>query len=98
MKKIIVILLLLLLVTSLASCSVVANHMTTGYLCTTELDGSLYILSRFSKAYKIDFENRTFSLAQDHDLDETLFENKNELKYDFLQVNIAEKFPRDMKV
>ena len=58
MKKIIVILLLFLLVTSLASCSVVANHMTTGYLCTAELDGSMYMLSRFSKVYKIDFENK----------------------------------------
>ena len=93
MKKIIVILLLLLLVTSLASCDVVANHMTTGYLCTTELDGSMYMLSRFSKVYKIDFENRTFSLAQDHDFDETLFENKNELKYDFFAGEHSGKIP-----
>ena len=93
MKKIIGILLLLLLVTSLASCSVVANHMTTGYLCTTELDGSMYMLSRFSKVYKIDFENRTFSLAQDPDFDETLFENKNELKYDFFAGEQSGKIP-----
>ena len=93
MKKLICILLLLVLVTSLASCGVVANHMTTGYLCTTELDGSMYMLSRFSKVYKIDFENRIFSLAQDPDFDETLFENKNELKYDFFAGEHSGKIP-----
>ena len=93
MKKIIVILLLLLLVTSLASCGVVANHMTTGYLCATKLDGSIYMLSRFSKVYKIDFENRTFSLAQDPNFDENIFDNKNELKYEFFAGEYNAKIP-----
>ena len=93
MKKLICILLLLVLVTSLASCDGVANHMTTGYLCTTNLDGSTYMLSRFSKVYKIDFENKTFSLAQNPDFDETLFDNKNELKYDFFAGEHSGKIP-----
>ena len=93
MKKLICILLLLVLVTSLASCGVVANHMTTGCLCTTELDGSTYMLSRFSKVYKIDFENQTFSLAKNPDFDETLFDNKNELKYDFFAGEHGGKIP-----
>ena len=93
MKKLICILLLLVLVTSLASCGVVANHMTTGYLRTTELDGSMYMLSRFSKIYKIDLENKIFSLAQDRDFDEALFDNKNELKYEFFAGDYNAKIP-----
>ena len=83
MKKLICILLLFALVTSLASCGVVANHMTTGYLSTTERGGSTYLLSRFSRIYKIDLENKTFSLAQETDFDEALFDHTNELKYEF---------------
>lgn len=83
MKKIICILLLFVLVTSLASCGVVTNHMTTGYLCIAELDGSSYMLSRFSKIYKIDFDNKTFSLVQNPAFDEDIFDNENEFKYEF---------------
>ena len=84
MKKIICILLLFVLVTSLASCGVVTNHMTTGYLCIAELDGSSYMLSRFSKIYKIDFDNKTFSLVQNPAFDEDIFDNENELIYHYL--------------
>lgn len=93
MKKLICILLLLVLVTSLASCGVVANHMTTDYLHTTEIDGSMYMLSRFSKIYKIDLENKTFSLAQDPDFDKALFDNKNGLKYEFFAGEYSAKIP-----
>ena len=93
MKKLVCILFIFLLLTSFVSCGIVANHMTTGYLSITELDGSTYILSRFSKIYKIDFENKTFSLVQNPDFDEGIFDNKNELKYEFFAGEYSAKIP-----
>ena len=93
MKKIIYILLIFVLITSLTSCGIVANHMTTGYLCTAEVDGSTYMLSNFSKVYNIDFENRTFSLVEDSDFNKGILNSKNKFKYEFFAGEYSARIP-----
>lgn len=93
MKKLICILLLVVALTSFVSCGVVSNHMTTEYLCTTELDGSTYILSRFSKIYNIDFENKTFSLVENDLFAESDFTSQNEFKYELFAGEYTTQIP-----
>lgn len=93
MKKLVCIFFVFVLIASLASCGVVSNNITTGYLRITELNGSMYMLSHFSKIYNIDFENRTFSLAENTGFDESSFDNKNELKYEFFAGEYEAKIP-----
>lgn len=93
MKKLLCVFFVFVIITSLASCGVVSNHMTTGYLQISEINGSTYMVSRFSKIYNIDLEYKTFSLVKNPDFDETFFDNKNEFKYEFFAGKYSAKIP-----
>ena len=72
-----------LLVFCFSSCGATSNHMTTGYLQTAEKDNSLYIKSRFSNIYKIDLQNRSFSLVENSKEADFEWKIGNEFKYEF---------------
>ena len=83
MKKILCVFLLFVLLISLASCDIAANYMETGYLYTTERDGSTYLLSRFARIYNIDLVDKTFSVVKNDLITEDDFISQNEFKYRF---------------
>lgn len=77
------ILICLSMILLLSSCEIVSNYITTGGLYTAEIDGSMYIQSSFSQIYKVDMENKTFSLVENSELNDFGWKAENELKYQY---------------